>query len=131
VLYRPYLQKYPTLQVSAFAMLASVAFLAILAAGEGLFRAFPVFTPMGWLAVLFIGMASGGGYYFWLWALNHTTPTKVTVFLALSPITAAATGALLLGEEVSLMLLLALVLAVLGLWLAHRPPGGVSAGGRN
>src|SRR5216684_1813843 len=37
VLYRPYLRKYPALPVSAFAMLASVGFLAILAAGEGFF----------------------------------------------------------------------------------------------
>src|SRR5947207_933744 len=37
VLYRPYLQRYPALPVSAFAMLASVLFLAVLAAGEGFF----------------------------------------------------------------------------------------------
>jgi len=33
VLYRPYVRKYPTLPVSAFAMLAAVGFLAVLAAG--------------------------------------------------------------------------------------------------
>src|SRR5579862_5327111 len=35
VLYRPYLRKYPALPVSAFAMLASVGFLALLAIPEG------------------------------------------------------------------------------------------------
>jgi drug/metabolite transporter (DMT)-like permease len=119
VLYRPYLRKYPTLPVSAFAMLASVGFLAVLAAGEGFFSSLPRFTETGWLAVVFIGINSGIGYYLWLWALNHTTPTKVTVFLALSPITATGLGALLLAERISMMSLLGLAFVVLGLWLAH------------
>jgi drug/metabolite transporter (DMT)-like permease len=119
VLYRPYLRKYPTLPVSAFAMLASVGFLAALAAAEGFFGSLPHFTAGGWLAVVFIGISSGIGYYLWLWALNHTTPTKVTVFLALSPITAAGLGAFLLGENISMMLFLGLACVVFGLWIAH------------
>ncbi len=126
VLYRPYLRKYPTLPVSAFAMLASVGFLAVLAAGEGFFASLPRFTAGGWLAVVFIGISSSVGYYLWLWALNHTTPTKVTVFLALSPITAAGLGALLLAESISTMSLLGLACVALGLWLAHRQ-GSASA----
>lgn len=47
VLYRPYLRKYPTLPVSVLAMLASVVFLAALAAGEGFFHSLPRFTPGG------------------------------------------------------------------------------------
>ena len=101
VLYRPYLRKYPALPVSAFAMLASVGFLAILAAGEGFFVSPPRFTPGGWLAIVFIGLSSGVGYYLWLWALGHAPATQVTVFLALSPVTAAALGALFLGEAIS------------------------------
>jgi drug/metabolite transporter (DMT)-like permease len=119
VLYRPYLRKYPTLPVGAFAMLASVGFLALLAAGEGFFASVPRFTGTGWLAVGFIGVNSGIGYYLWLWALNHTTPTKVTMFLALSPITATGLGALLLAERISTMSLLGLACVAFGLWLAH------------
>ncbi len=119
VLYRPYLRKYPTLPVSAFAMLTSIGFLAVLAGGEGFFSSPTNFTAGGWLAVVFIGINSGIGYYLWLWALNHTTPTKVTVFLALSPITAAGLGALFLSEKISMMLFLGLVFVVLGLWVAH------------
>ena len=65
-------------------------------------------------------MNSGIGYYLWLWALGHTSPTRVTVFLALSPITATALGALLLAEPVTAGSLLGLVLVALGLVLAHR-----------
>lgn len=119
VLYRPYLQKYPTLPVSAFAMLASVVFLVPLAAGEGFFAGRPGLTPVGWMAVVFIGIGSGVGYYLWLWALNHATPTRVTAFLALSPVTAAALGARLLGEPVSPLAALGLASVAAGLALAH------------
>jgi drug/metabolite transporter (DMT)-like permease len=127
VLYRPYLRKYPTLPVSAFAMLASVGFLALLAAGEGFFHALPRFTPDGWLAVLFIGVNSGIGYYLWLWALNHAPATQVTVFLSLSPVTAVVLGALLLAEPISPGALLGLVGVGLGLVLAHRPDAPTTA----
>jgi len=119
VLYRPYLRRYPALPVSAFAMLASVGFLAVLAAGEGFFASLPRFSPAEWLAIVFIGFSSGVGYYLWLWALGHAPATQVTVFLALSPITAAGLGALFLGEQISPMSALGLAGVAFGLWLAH------------
>jgi drug/metabolite transporter (DMT)-like permease len=124
VLYRPYVRKYPTVPVSAFAMLASVAFLATLAAGEGFFTRWPSFTGAGWAAVVFIGVSSGVGYFLWLWALGNAPATEVTVFLSLSPFTAAALGALVLSERVTTPVVLGLGCVGLGLWLAQR--GGES-----
>jgi drug/metabolite transporter (DMT)-like permease len=121
ILYRPYLARYPTLPVSAIAMLASVLFLALLAAGEGFFAAPPDFSAAGLWAILFIGVSSGVGYYLWLWALNHSTPTRVTVFLALSPVTATLLGALWLGEAISPAIVAGVVSVGAGLWLALRP----------
>jgi drug/metabolite transporter (DMT)-like permease len=121
VSYRPYVRKYQALRVSALAMLASIGFLAVLAAGEGFFRRGPHFTTHGWLAVLFIGTGSGLGYYLWLWALANTTATQVTAFLALSPLTAAGFGAWLLAERLSAQAWVGVACVLLGLWLAHRP----------
>ncbi|HEY2995252.1 MAG TPA: DMT family transporter [Methylomirabilota bacterium] len=120
VLYRPFLKRYRALPVSTFAMLASVVFLAGPAAGEGFFAALPRFTPWGWAAVLLIGIGSGGGYYLWLWALEHAPPTEVTVFLALSPITATLLGGALLGETLSALVAFGVALVTAGLWLATR-----------
>jgi drug/metabolite transporter (DMT)-like permease len=135
VLYRPYLARYPTLPVSAFAMLASVGFLAVLAAPRGVLRrAAPL--QRGRLARrLFIGAGSRIGYYLWLWALTHASATEVTVFLALSPITAAWLGALWLGERTSPASVLGLALVAVGLWLAHcqtrpAPPSAHESGAR-
>ena len=119
VFYRPYLQKYPPLQVSVFAMLASVVFLAFPAAGEGFFNTTPSFTAAGWLAVLFIGLASSLGYYTWLYALKHATPTRVALFLSLGPVVATAFGSTLLGETVSAVFLMGLATVIAGLWIAH------------
>ena len=115
VLYRPYLQRYAALPVSTLAMLASVIFLCVPAAYEGLFNGWPQISGGGWLAVLFVGMSSGIGYFLWLWALAHTTPTRASILLALSPITATTLGFWLLAEPVTVPFLVGLVLVAAGL----------------
>lgn len=125
VLYRPYLQRYPTVPVSAFAMLASVLFLLVAALGEQWPARVTRLDGAAWAAVGFIGVSSAVGYFWWLHALKHESPTRVTVFLALNPVTAALLGALLLREPLDGHHLLALALIAGGLWLATRPgPSG-------
>ncbi len=121
VYYRPYLIRYPTVPISALAMVSSVIFLTGAAAYEGLFAGFPVVTPVGWAAILFIGLGSAIGYFLWLWALKHISPTRVAVFLSLSPLTAALLGTLLLDEAPTWSLVIGLVFVIAGLWSAHRP----------
>ncbi|MEE1657761.1 DMT family transporter [Microvirga sp. CF3062] len=120
VLYRPYLSRYPTLPVGASAMLASILFLAGPAGLEGLFTDGTHLDQRGWIVVILIGLSSGVGYILWLWALKHTTPTRVTVFLSVSPITASLLGALILNEPFTFGVFLGLAGVVSGLWLATR-----------
>ncbi|WP_205853035.1 DMT family transporter [Polaromonas sp. AER18D-145] len=112
VLYRPYLQRYPTLAVSSFAILVSVLFLGLLALTEN--------WPARVMALGLIGISSGIGYFWWLYALKHESPTRVTVFLALNPLTAALLGVLFLGEALSPWSAAAIFLIASGLWLATR-----------
>lgn len=118
VFYRPYLQRYPTVQVSAFAMATSVVFLAGLASGEGLFARWPETGPAGWAAILFIGVSSGIGYMLWLYALRHALASNVTAFLSLSPITASIVAAVLLGEPITPGDGLGICCVAFGLWIA-------------
>jgi len=120
VYYRPYLQRYPTVPISAFAMLSSVVFLAGLAVAEGSLGDIASVSPAGWVAIGFIGLSSAFGYLLWLWALKHATPTRVTVFLSLSPVTAALLGVAILGETISASLVIGLACVAWGLFWAHR-----------
>jgi drug/metabolite transporter (DMT)-like permease len=127
VLYRPWLQRYPTVPVSAFAMLASALFLAVIALGEGWPARIAGLGASAWAVVLFIGCSSAVGFFWWLFALKHESPTRVTVFLALNPVTAAVLGWSLLGEPLAPILLAALALIALGLWAATGRPTGKKA----
>jgi drug/metabolite transporter (DMT)-like permease len=120
VLYRPYLRRYPTVPVSAFSMLASVGFLAVLAWPEAWPQRLGGFGWQTWATIGFVGLSSGVGYFLWLYALKHETPARVTVFLALNPLTAAVLGGVLLGEAHAPQLWLALALTAAGLWIATR-----------
>ncbi|WP_374448343.1 DMT family transporter [Stella sp.] len=122
VLYRPYVARHSALAVGAIAMLASVAFLAGLAAAEDPLAALPRLGLAGWAAILFIGVGSGSAYVLWLWALGRATPTRVTVFLGLGPVTAILFGALLLDEPVGWLPLAGLVAVLAGLRVALGAP---------
>ncbi len=122
VLYRPYLQKYPTLPVSTLAMVASVFFLIFLAVPEGALQVVPGLGLGAWAAIFFVGVSSGGAFFCWLWALSRLPPTQVTVFLSLGPVTAAVLGGLLLGEALSWLTLAGLAAVVVGLIVAFARP---------
>jgi drug/metabolite transporter (DMT)-like permease len=61
---------------------------------------------------------------FWLWMKGaaHVSASRAGVFTACLPIAAAATGVLLLGEQLSAVHVVAFVLVVSGVWLAAREP---------
>ena len=112
--------RYSALYVTALAMLIATGFLGVLAAGEGFFAAWPRFTVAEWAAVIFIGVSSGIGFFLWVFALGNAPPMLVTMFLGLSPITAALGGTLLLGEALPTAALIGLGCVIAGLGLALR-----------
>ncbi|WP_290978365.1 DMT family transporter [Ferrovibrio sp.] len=124
---RPYIARYGALPVGAWAMAASVGFLALLALNEGYFANPWRFDAEAWWVIGFIGLSSGIGYGVWLWALRHGTPTRITQFLSLSPVTAALLGVVWLGENLTLPLLLGLGAVLLGLRVAQAPQPGQTA----
>jgi drug/metabolite transporter (DMT)-like permease len=122
VLYRPYLRRHSPLRMSGVAMLACVLFLAALAWPEQWFQRWSSFSGHTWAILLFIGVSSGIGYWLWLYALQHESPARVTVFLALNPLTATLLGFALLAERPSWYAMVALILIAAGLWRATRTP---------
>lgn len=120
VLYRPYLRRYPALPVSAFAMAAAAVALFVPALLTDLTTATVQLSGGALAAILFIGVSSGSFYVLWLWALKTIAATRVTIFLALSPITAMLLGHAFLGEPLTFALLLSIAFVGAGLWVANR-----------
>jgi drug/metabolite transporter (DMT)-like permease len=120
VLYRPYLRRYPLEPLSAFAMFAAVLSLVFMAWPEHWLLRLGQWDARIWLLITGIGLSSGIAYLWWMYALKHESPTRVTVFLALSPVTAALLAAPVLHESVPLSGWLGMVIVVIGLRLATR-----------
>jgi len=120
---RPLLLRYSSALVTTWAMVAGVLLLAPLALLQGLGTHTRTISLNGWLAVLFLGTLGGAvGFGLWSYALRRSTPSRVAVFLALNPISAIALGVFLLGEPITMRLILALVAVLAGINLATRMP---------
>jgi len=121
VLYSPYVARYKAFPLGAFAMAASVAFLVGPSIYEGALPDLVLHPePRIWGALIFVGLSSAVAFGLWLWALGHTTPTRVTMFFALGPVAAALLSAFWLGEHVTVPVQIGLVLVVAGLVVARR-----------
>ena len=128
VLFAPWLRKYPALTVAAWSMLAGAVFLVPFAAWEGGFAAVPNLSAARWWAVAFLGVFAGSlGYFLWIWALQRSTPTRSSVFIALNPITATLLGVLLLSEAITPTFILGLAGVVAGILIANWRPGRSAA----
>ncbi|OFX03495.1 MAG: permease [Alphaproteobacteria bacterium RIFCSPHIGHO2_12_FULL_66_14] len=68
-----------------------------------------------------IYLAVGGGalgFFLWVVALRHASPTRVANTITVNPLIAMAAGTMLLGEPVTATLVLGLVAVCAGVWVA-------------
>jgi len=120
VAYRPYVRTYSALPVSAWAVACALCPLAIVSVGEGALEKLGQFSPPVWSGIVALGVSSAFFYWLWLWALGQIAPSRVNVFQALGPVTAALTGAAFLDEPVSATFALGVIVTATGFVLAHR-----------
>jgi drug/metabolite transporter (DMT)-like permease/uncharacterized protein YjiS (DUF1127 family) len=86
-----------------------------------------------WAAIAYLGLFGGAlTFFLWVFALAHTTPTKVTNTITLNPLTASIVAAFLLGEPLGLSLIVGIAAVFTGILIAST--GGpdnpkISAGG--
>lgn len=84
-------------------------------------------TAHGWLALAWL-ITIGGVvcFYLWIWALEHTAPSRVSIAVTLNPIAAALFGAIVLAEPLTSRLAVGLMAVVVGLALANWPSRAVA-----
>ena len=76
-----------------------------------------------WLAILCLGVFGGAAaFYLWVYALERTTPTRVTNTMTVNPVSASLLAAVLVGEPLGLPLALGIVAVGAGIWLASSTP---------
>lgn len=80
----------------------------------------PDLSPIGWAAMAYLGIGAAViSYTLWLWALRHTTPTLVSIALPVNPLMALFWGAILLGEDVTVEMLIGFGLVICGIAIAN------------
>jgi drug/metabolite transporter (DMT)-like permease len=116
------LRKYPAVSVIAVQLPAGVAaiFVALLVTGD--VTAITRLSLNAWLIIIYL-MSLGGvlSFYLWIWALERIAPTSVAITITVNPISAAVLGAVLLGEPITLHMMIGLVGVVAGIILANWP----------
>jgi drug/metabolite transporter (DMT)-like permease len=115
-----YLRKYPALVMcSVMVPVGAIALLAAIVIG-GDFSGLTAFSWRGWCAVAYL-MTIGGAvtFFLWIWALEHTTPSRVAITVTMNPVAAVILGALVLSEPVTWRLLVGLAAIIAGITAAN------------
>jgi drug/metabolite transporter (DMT)-like permease len=117
---RPVFSAYGPMFITAIGMVFGMLALSPLAAGHGALGGWPHFSTEGLLAVVFLGTV-GGVIQFSLfnWALRWLPPSRVVIYLTLNPIVAILLGNLMLGETVTLLLIVGLCFVISGILVAN------------
>ena len=82
---------------------------------------FAGWSPLAWGSMLAqTVLGAFASYLAWMWMLGRYPATKISVFVFLTPLFALLFGHLVLGEQVTSTLLLALALVAVGIVLVNR-----------
>ncbi len=94
--------------------------------GEALARPWAELSALSWAALLYqTVVVTFASYLAWFWLVRHYPATRLSVFTLLTPVFGLLAGVLLLGEPLTLRLLVALAAVCAGIWQLNRhPPAG-------
>lgn len=111
-----------SLAVLAYSSVMGSALLTPVAARREVIGEFAAASPTTWAAFAYLVFGAAGlAYLMYYEGIREVGPNRAAVFLNLEPVTAIALGVVLLGEGVSLPLLIGAALVLVGLYLVNRP----------
>ena len=116
---RPFIQRSSALGFLAVGMGAGAIALVIVGLLTGRLAVLQAFGQAQWLAGLYLGVAGGAlAFILWVLALQRASPTRVAATMTVNPIAAALLAQQLMGEPLTVDLLLGLVAVFAGIWIA-------------
>ena len=128
---RPLIQRSSALGFLAVGMGCGAAALILLGLVTGRAAVLVGFAMPQWIAGIYLGLGGGAfAFILWVMALERTTPTRVANTMTVNPLAAGLLANQLVGEPITLNLIIGLVAVFLGIWLAttgpRRQPDGVT-----
>ena len=116
---RPFIQRSSALGFLTAGMGVGAAALVLISALSGGLARVSAFTPVEWLAAVYLGAGGGAlAFFLWVYALQYASPTRVANTMTVNPIVAALLAAIILGEPITLPLVIGLITVFAGLWIA-------------
>jgi drug/metabolite transporter (DMT)-like permease len=116
---RPFIQRSSALGFLTVGMGAGAAALILVGLLTGRVAVLSSFGAPQWIAGVYLGVF-GGAFAFILWvlALQRATPTRVANTMTVNPIAAALLATQLVGEPITLNLIIGLIAVFAGIWIA-------------
>jgi len=128
---RPLIARSSALGFVTAGMGFGAALVVALAAMRGGFVVLDHLSSSQWLAVAYLGAGGGAAAFFlWVFALQHTTPTRVANTMTVNPISASLLATAIVGEPIGANLAFGIAAVGVGIWLASTNPAVVRAGTR-
>jgi drug/metabolite transporter (DMT)-like permease len=123
VLSRPFMERSSALGFLTVGMGFGAAVLTLAGLATNRISVLAGFGVPQWIAGVYLGIGGGAlAFILWVLALQRATPTRVANTMTVNPIAAALLATLLVGEPITLNLLVGLVAVFLGIWIATTEP---------
>jgi drug/metabolite transporter (DMT)-like permease len=116
---RPFIQRSSALGFLSVGMGAGAAGLVLVGILTGRIAVVSSFGAPQWIAGIYLGVGGGAlAFILWVLALQRASPTRVANTMTVNPIAAALLAAALVGEPITLNLVVGLVAVFAGIWIA-------------
>jgi drug/metabolite transporter (DMT)-like permease len=126
---RPFIARSSALGFLAVGMGSGAAVLVLIGLLTGRLAVLAGFDASQWTAGLYLGVAGGAlAFILWVMALQRASPTRVANTMTVNPVAAALLASQLMGEPITLNLVLGLVAVFAGIWIATTEAQKVPVG---
>ena len=119
---RPFIVQSSALGYLTVGMGAGAAVLVLIGTLTGRVAVLSTFGTAEWIAGIYLGVAGGAlAFILWVLALQKASPTRVANTMTVNPIAAGLLAAPLVGEPITVHLVIGLIAVFAGIWIATMP----------
>ena len=116
---RPFIVRASALGYLTVGMGAGAAVLLLIGTLSGRVAVLASFSTTHWIAGVYLGVVGGAlAFILWVLALHKASPTRVANTMTVNPIAAGLLAAMLVGEPITVHLMVGLIAVFAGIWIA-------------